>query len=92
MTASSPDRKVRCPNQEHFLRSRYIAGVLRPLFHATEVLQSDSCVASTYLPCLTALEAQLKPSVPVQVAGSGMNPQELEEVEHGVLDEVSQRL
>ena len=59
-----------------YLLVRDVVGVLRPLVQATNLLQSDGFMGSSYLPIMHTLKHELSVEVPVQVAAGGENPKQ----------------
>ena len=56
-----------------YLTIRDVVGVLRPLVNATNLMQSDGFMGSSYLPVMHTLKRELSSEIRVQVSAGGMD-------------------
>ena len=83
---------LKCP-PEAYLRSRNIAGVIRPWVHATTILQGDRVTLSIVLPCLQVLAKRMDVAAPLQVlTPSSSREAVIDEINEDELDEPSIQL
>ena len=77
--------------EPEYLLLRDITGVLRPLKEATNMIQTDEVIGSSYLPILHTLVMEMKEEAPVHVRAGDASHKELMPLDEGHLQPAARR-
>ena len=77
--------------EPEYLLLRDITGVLRPLKEATNMIQTDEVIGSSYLPILHTLLMEMKEEAPVHVRAGDASHKELMPLDEGHLQPAARR-